>query len=284
MMMASARHDLRHVVSDAPRVLVVDSSRLMRKLITDMLGKDLPNAHVRQADSLASAHAALAEGKVDLVTTSLVLPDGDGLAVAQAVRQSSGQSYVPVIVVSGEAQARLEARTLSEDVTDYFDKSLGIGALTTFIHGYVHPEPIPGAHVLYVEDSRVVALATRRMLESHGLRVSHVASAEAALEWLDARMAETGTPDCNLVLTDLYLTGKLTGLDVLDHVRRVFALGKRRLPVLVMTGDENAENQRELIQHGANDLVLKPIEERLLLTKVLFQLRLCALPQSLPQP
>ena len=40
-----------------------------------------------------------------------------------------------------------------------------------------------------------------------------------------------------------------------------------------MTGDSNRENQSELLKAGANDLVLKPIEERLLVTKVLFQLR-----------
>ncbi len=41
-----------------------------------------------------------------------------------------------------------------------------------------------------------------------------------------------------------------------------------------MTGDSNRDNQAVLLQAGANDLVLKPIEERLLVTKVLFQLRL----------
>lgn len=275
-----ARHDLRHVVSDAPRVMVVDGSKLVRKLIGDVLAKELPNATVFGCDSVASARAQLAAGDVDLVTTSLALPDGDGLAIADAVRASAGQAYVPVIVVSGEAQARLEARTLGEEVTDYFDKSLGMGALATFIRGYVCPRTVPGAHVLYVEDSRVVALATKRMLESQQLKVSHVASAEDAIAWLDARAAEGDAPGCDLVLTDLYLTGQLTGKDVLAHVRERMGYGKRRLPVLVMTGDENAKNQRELIQCGANDLVLKPIEERLLVTKALFQLRLAAMPEA----
>ena len=45
-----------------------------------------------------------------------------------------------------------------------------------------------------------------------------------------------------------------------------------------MTGDANPENQAMLLRAGANDLVLKPIEERLLVTKVLFQLRLSRLP------
>lgn len=282
--MSEKHHDLRHVVSDAPRVLVVDGSKLVRKIIRDVLIKELPNVSVQQAESVADAQRVLSAGVFDLVTTSLALPDGDGLAVAAAVRESAGQSYVPVIVVSGEAQARLEARTLSEEVTDYFDKSLGLGALATFIRGFVHPEPIGGAHILYVEDSRVVAHATRKMLQLHGLEVSHVTSAEAAIDWLDERIAETGKPGCDLLLTDLYLLGDLTGKDVLEHVRQRLRLGKRQLPVLVMTGDENAENQSELIRAGANDLVLKPIEERLLLTKALFQLRLCALPEKRPLP
>ena len=47
-----------------------------------------------------------------------------------------------------------------------------------------------------------------------------------------------------------------------------------------MTGDANLDNQRNLLREGANDLVLKPIEERLLVTKALFQLRLSRLPEQ----
>jgi DNA-binding response OmpR family regulator len=43
--------------------------------------------------------------------------------------------------------------------------------------------------------------------------------------------------------------------------------------VLVMTGDDNPSNQAALLRAGANDLVHKPIEERLLITKLQFQLR-----------
>ena len=47
-----------------------------------------------------------------------------------------------------------------------------------------------------------------------------------------------------------------------------------------MTGDANADNQSSLLRAGANDLVLKPIEERLLVTKTLYQLRLARLPEQ----
>jgi CheY-like chemotaxis protein len=272
--------DLRHLISDAPRVMVVDGSKLVRRLIGDVLVKELPNVEVVGCGGLAEAKAALDTGPFHLVTTALALADGDGLALAKAVRAASGQAYVPVIVVSGEVQSRLEDRSLTEDVTDYFDKSLGHNALAAFIRGYVQPAPVVGARVLYVEDSRVVAMATKRMLERQGLQVVHTISAEEALKHLEAHRDTEEAPGADLVLTDVYLKGELSGRDLLAQIRNDFGYGKRQLPVLVMTGDENRENQSALLREGANDLVLKPIEERLLVTKTLFQLRVAKLPEQ----
>ncbi|MBH1581048.1 response regulator [Stenotrophomonas maltophilia] len=268
---------LKHLEGPATRVMVVDGSKLVRKLIADVLQRDLPGVEVIGCDSIEDAQQALAQGPVDLVTTSLTLRDGDGLALARMVREAAGQAYVPVIVVSGDAQQHLEQRRFTEYVTDYFDKALGHEALATFIRGYVQPQTIPGATILYIEDSRVVAEATKRMLERQQLNVLHVVSAEEAFTLLTAESLGRSRHRIDLVLTDVTLKGELSGRDVVQRVRVDFGYGKRRLPVLVMTGDGNPHNQTGLLQSGANDLVLKPIEERLLVTKVLFQLRLARL-------
>ncbi len=268
---------LKHLEGPATRVMVVDGSKLVRKLIADVLQRDLPGVEVIGCDSIEDAQLALAQGPVDLVTTSLTLRDGDGLALARMVREAAGQTYVPVIVVSGDAQQHLEQRRFTEYVTDYFDKALGHEALATFIRGYVQPQTIPGATILYIEDSRVVAEATKRMLERQQLNVLHVVSAEEAFTLLTAESLGRSRHRIDLVLTDVTLKGELSGRDVVQRVRVDFGYGKRRLPVLVMTGDGNPHNQTGLLQSGANDLVLKPIEERLLVTKVLFQLRLARL-------
>ncbi|HEY9253714.1 MAG TPA: response regulator [Stenotrophomonas sp.] len=270
-------HELKHLISAAPRVMVVDGSKLVRRLIADVLQRELPAVEVVGCSSIAEARDALAAGAVNLVTTSLSLPDGDGLALARSVREAAGQAYVPVIVVSGDAQQHLVERRFTEYVTDYFDKSLGHEALATFIRGYVQPEPVPGATVLYIEDSRVVAEATKRMLERHQLKVIHVLTAEDAFSLLTAESLGRTERRIDLVLTDVTLKGELDGGDVVERIRVDFDYGKRRLPVLVMTGDSNPYNQSELLRAGANDLVQKPIEERLLVTKVLFQLRLARL-------
>jgi CheY-like chemotaxis protein len=254
----------------APRVLVVDGSKVVRQLITRVLTAELPEAELVGCGSGAEARELIGQGPFDFITIALRLPDMDGLELARHVRESA-QAYVPIVVVSGDVDTRLHKRELG-DVTDYFDKSLGFQALADFIRGYVRPEDTAEGTVLYVEDSRVVALATRRMLEKIGLTVRHVVSVEDALAMLETDRAQ-GRIGADVVLTDVSLKGELTGGDLLERVRSQFGYGKGQLPVLVMTGDENPANQAALLKAGANDLVEKPVEEKLLITKLLFQLR-----------
>src|ERR1700733_5928635 len=263
----------RHIALETPRGLAVGVSKGVRRLFEQLLKADLPGVTVLSCETGAEAKHQLESGVVDLVTTALRLPDMDGLELARHVREHAPQAYIPIVIVSGDVNERLINRELSEFVTDYFDKSLGFNALSQFIRGYVRPESQVSGDVLYVEDSRVVALATRRMLEKYGLNVQHVTSVEDAVAMLETAMAQGKIPGADVVLSDVNLKGELTGGDLLDRVRNEFGYGKGELPVLIMTGDDNPRNQAELLRAGANDLVQKPIEERLLVTKLLFQMR-----------
>lgn len=256
----------------AKRVLVVDGSRVARQLITRVLHDGLQDVEVTSCATGTDAKELLGAESYDFITISLRLPDMDGLELAHFVRASTAQAYVPVIVVSGDVDDRLHRRALGDDVTDYFDKSQGFPALVEFVRGYIAPRDTATGEVLYVEDSRVVALATRRMLEKIGMTVCHVTSGEDAMAVLEtARVHGQMGPD--LVLTDVSLKGALTGGDLLECIRKRLGYSKGRLPVLVMTGDENPANQAALIACGANDLVEKPVQERLLATKLMFQIR-----------
>ncbi len=263
---------LRHIASDHPRVMVVDGSKVARTLVARVLEKGLPGATIVTCASGAEAKQALHAGVVDLVTTALRLPDMDGTALAQYVREHAPQAYIPIVAVSGDVQERLQNRQLGDEITDYFDKAAGYAALTDFICGYIAPADQAEGAVLYVEDSRVVALATSRMLERYGLTVHLAGSAEEAVEFLGAAQ-DRGEIGVDVVLTDVSLKGEMSGGDLLEWIRCDLQLGKGRLPVLVMTGDENPESQAALLKAGANDLVEKPVEERLLVTKLMFQLR-----------
>ena len=229
---------------------------------------------------LEEAKAALETGPFHLVTTALILADGDGLTVAKAVRTASGQAYVPVIVVSGEAQARLEDRSLSEDVTDYFDKAPRPhrarrvhSRLRAARTGRRRARAVRRGQPRRRDGHQAHARTPGPERRAHDQRGRRVEVPRSHREGEDA-------PGADLVLTDVYLKGELSGRDLLARIRNDFGYSKRQLPVLVMTGDENRDNQSGLLREGANDLVLKPIEERLLVTKTLFQLRVAKLPEQ----
>lgn len=266
---------LTYIANEQPRVMVVDGSKVVRRLLEQLLKADLAQVDVVACETGADAMRALAAGAVDFVSTALRLPDMDGMELARHVReQTATQTYVPIVIVSGDVNERLINRELSEHVTDYFDKALGLSALAAFIRGYVNPQAHATGTVLYVEDSRVVSVTTQRLLERHGFSVRHFTSVEDALELLHAaRDAGTG-PGVDVALSDVSLQSKLTGGDLLDRVRDEFGYGKGELPVLIMTGDHNPRHQTTLLRAGANDLVLKPVDERLLITKLAFQTRI----------
>jgi len=257
--------DLQH-----PHLVIVDGSKMVRRVLLGMMAKTLPDAVITECETGEQAKAVLLSQPVHLLVTALVLSDMDGDALARFAREHSTQSYFPIIVVSGDVQQRLEDRSLSTHVTDYFDKTWGMESLASFIKGYLAPDEEVSGEVLYIEDSKVVAAATSRMMKKHGLGVQHVVSVEEAMNLIDAD--PESLPD--IVLSDVYLKGDLTGMDLLRLIRQDRHIGKQRLPVVVMTGDADPRNQSQLIKLGANDLVQKPVEERLLVTKLLFQLRM----------
>ena len=257
--------DLQH-----PHLVIVDGSKMVRRVLLGMMAKTLPDAVITECETGEQAKAVLLSQPVHLLVTALVLSDMDGDALACFARENSTQRYFPIIVVSGDVQQRLENRSLSAHVTDYFDKTWGMESLASFIKGYLAPDEEVSGDVLYIEDSKVVAAATSRMMKKHGLGVQHVVSVEEAMNLIDADPERL--PD--IVLSDVYLKGDLTGMDLLRLIRQDRRIGKQRLPVVVMTGDADPRNQSQLIQLGANDLVQKPVEERLLVTKLLFQLRM----------
>lgn len=265
---------LNYISNVEPRILVVDGSKVVRRLLEQLLKAALAEVSVVTCETGAEAMRALDAGAVDFVSTALRLPDMDGMELARHIREQVTQTYVPIVVVSGDVDERLVNRELSEHVTDYFDKGLGLAALASFVRGYLRPETHAIGTVLYVEDSRVVAVTTQRLLERHGFTVRHVTSVEDALAVLHETRDANAGPGVDVVMSDVSLQGKLTGGDLLDRVRAEFGYGKGELPVLIMSGDQNPRHQAVLLRAGANDLVLKPVDERLLITKLAFQTRI----------
>lgn len=251
-------------------ILVVDGSEVARTLVTRVLAEEMPHAQITLCGTGQEAIACMQAGHFELITTALMLPDMDGLDLSRQVRNDRIHQYTPVIVVSGDADERLLREGFAAGVTDYFDKALGYQAFAVFLKDFTRRNCGLVGRILYVEDSPTVAAQTIRLMERHGLQVLHTTNAEDALDiLLENSLGHGHGVDVDIVVTDFYLKGRLTGGDLLHAIRAKLRLSQQEMPVLVITATEPGDNrQAEVFHAGANDFVSKPIIEEVLLARI----------------
>ena len=252
------------------RILVVDSSEVARTILVRILNEEMPDTEIVTCGTMEAACIWLERRRFDLITTALMLADKDGLEFSRYVRASSHHHYTPIIVVSGDADARLLREGFAAGVTDYFDKSLGYRTFVSFIQDFMRRNSGLVGRILYVEDNQLTATMMLRLMERHGLKVIHTTHAEEALKLLHT--TAPGGPQADetfdIVITDFFLRGYLTGGDLLHAIRTRFHYSQQEMPVLVLTGEESTERQIEVFHAGANDFVTKPIVEEVLMARI----------------
>jgi two-component system cell cycle response regulator len=249
------------------RIMVVDSSAVSREMVVRILRHELEGAEVTTCSSGAEAMAAMTLHNYNLVTTSLRLSDMDGLDLCRQLRSSKAQNFIPVIVISSDADERLLKEGFSAGVTDYFDKSQGYPAFGKFIRSFCQRNSGLVGRVLYIEDSKTAATMTKRILKKHGLKVRHVLTAEEAMVLLQAMRQGQGE-QFDIVVTDLYLKDAMSGGDLLHALRTRLHFTQQALPVLMITGNDDTRTQVEAFHAGANDFVTKPLIEEVLMARI----------------
>ncbi|WP_242112887.1 EAL domain-containing protein [Luteimonas aquatica] len=129
--------------------------------------------------------------------------------------------------------------------------------------------PAPGAdeeapyRVLLIEDDRSQALFAQSILNGAGMDVRVVGSGTEILSALREFRPE-------LVLTDLHMPGT-NGIEITAAVRADPAFSQ--MPVVILTGDTDPDQQLEVLQAGADDVLSKPVRPRHLIVAVASRVR-----------
>lgn len=252
------------------QILIVDDSELSRTLIARNLRQQLPSAQLTACINVAEAIELLNHKAFQLITTSLQLPDDSGLTLVRHVRQQPRHATTPVIVISADICSQRLREGFTVGVSDYFDKAQGHSAMAEFLRDLLLRHDSQSGRVLYVEDSPSSALRVERLLSRHGLQVKHVTSAEQALAQIEQHLAVSEQRDTgfDLVISDYFLSGTLTGDDLVRSLRTQLHIPRHQLPVLIMTANEATHDITEILHAGANDFIAKPIIDEVLITRV----------------
>jgi two-component system, OmpR family, KDP operon response regulator KdpE len=112
------------MTDSGPRVLVVDDEPAIRRFLHTSL-----TAHgyaVFEVASGGEALTAVTASRPDLVILDLGLPDMDGIAVTQRLRE---WTLVPIIIVTVQEQEAAKIAALDAGADDYVTKPFGMGEL-----------------------------------------------------------------------------------------------------------------------------------------------------------
>lgn len=208
------------------RVLVVEDDANLAAMLWEQLA--IAGYGVELASTLAEARAALADVPFDLLVLDLQLPDGDGLDLAEEIRQDDRMA---VLILSARADVESRVAGLYAGASDYVTKPFSVqellarvhvrlrerGQATTLRFGDVELDPrtgrcVVGEHSLLLPEREAAVLAL--LLRYRG-RVFSQADLERALYGADV-------PDSNTVEVFVYnVRKKLAALGQREVIRTV---------------------------------------------------------------
>ncbi len=112
-------------------ILIIDDDPYISDLLRSLLENSQREIFI--APTAAEAEALLEEKKVSLILLDLVLPDTDGRNFLMHLKESSGTSSIPVIVLSAKlgAQPKTECFALGADA--YFEKPFEIDTISAAV-------------------------------------------------------------------------------------------------------------------------------------------------------
>lgn len=116
--------------------------------------------------------------------------------------------------------------------------------------------------VLLIEDDKMVGAAVEQALRDAAYAVDWVTDGETAIHAVENEAYEVALLDLGLPLAD--------GREVL---RRLRALGRKLLPVIIVTARDGVDDRIDGLDLGADDYLVKPFEIRELLARMRAVLR-----------
>ncbi|WP_179118698.1 diguanylate cyclase [Solemya velum gill symbiont] len=274
------------------RILVVDDEPRNVKLLVAHLGREgyMPLAGYSGEDALRLA----ASENPDVILLDVMMPDLDGYEVTRRLKAELTTCNIPVVLVTSLDGSDNRVKGLDAGADEFLTKPVNRAELLVRVRALqrmkqmhdelhnrqqvawslMHDIDAKGAGhpmVLVVEDDARLSKQYSAVLGANGYDPVLVASAAAARETISQF-----APD--LVLLD-YMLPDGNGLQLLEEWKAQRALAD--IPVIMITSSSDLDRKIKGIEQGADDYLIKPVENNELLARVRASLRRATAQQRL---
>jgi CheY-like chemotaxis protein len=217
-------------------VLVVDDELASRELLIGYLESEGYRTATAWTGSEAIEKAL--ELCPDAITLDMLMPEKSGWETLSRLRRDRRTAKIPIISVTIVDEKGLG---LAMGADEYLVKPVVKEDLLNAISRHVRSGPVHPATVLIVDDDSATRQLLAEMVHSAGYRPVLAASGREALEMVSA--------DVNVILLDLIMP-EMDGFQLLRHLRE--SKTANRIPVLVLTGKDLSDQEKQLLKQEAN--------------------------------
>jgi signal transduction histidine kinase/DNA-binding response OmpR family regulator len=257
-----------HRLIDLP-ILVVDDNASNRRILREIL----TNWHMNPTLANSGAEALSVLGKVDsknifaVVLLDVHMPDMDGFAVAEQIRNSYKLREVKVILLTSASRPSDVARCRELGISDYLSKPIKqselFDAIVTAIAGHGRKrERYESAsafiqaserslRVLLAEDNPVNQTLAIRILEKLGHKVQVANNGKEVLGRFQAE-------EFDLILMDIQMP-EMDGLEATTAIRTAESGTGKHMPIVAMTAHAMKGDREKCLSAGMDGYLSKPI-------------------------
>ena len=238
------------------RLLCLDNGKTFGALVKEIA---LRNAILfRQVTSIADLKKVDLD-KVEFICLSEQLDDASALDALHWLRQQQALQNIPIVLVASQYDKALRDRAIASGITDVFERE-AFGELESYIRRASERHIAIGGRILVVEDSESIANMIASVLGEHGVDTVWYGSADGAYD-------EIRNEDIDLVMIDIVLPGEISGLGLINKVRRLQS-PRGDVPIIAMSGFGDKARRSQAYVLGANEFITKPIDFDVLLHQI----------------
>lgn len=239
------------------KTLIIDRVTLFQKLIAAIL-VDTDIEHVFSSTA-KGALGELKRDKFECICLALYLDDMDGFELTKEIRKLDNYKHTPIVLLSSNATEDITKKAISSGITDVFSKE-NVHEIANFIARFTEVEQPISGRVLYIEDQKSQRDYVEAIFRTRDLEVDAFDNAEDALQSFLKN-------HYHLVVTDLVLGGEVSGVLLINKIRRLDGT-KGDTPILAITAFDDVSRRISLYHMGITDYVTKPIFKEELLARV----------------